>query len=114
MTRSSRWQVRPAHRRRNKRLLAQLKSGRTKPWYSITLTNYQTKANREGFNQLIAFLASNMARRFGARPHWGKLFPLALSEARELYPAFDDFRRVCVRSDPNHAFSNEWTGELLQ
>ena len=47
------------------------------PWYSITLTNYQTERQREGFNEVSSFLARSMARRFGARLHWGKLFPLA-------------------------------------
>jgi hypothetical protein len=83
------------------------------PWYSITLTNYQTERQREGFNEVSSFLARSMARQFGARLHWGKLFPLALSEAAELYPAFETFRDICSRSDPNRVFCNDWTEELL-
>ena len=78
-------------------------------WYSITLTNYQKRKDRESFKMIASFLARNMAMRYSARPHWGKLCPLKATRLNKLYPAFERFRKVCIQQDPNHIFSNRWT-----
>lgn len=88
-------------------------SGESGCWYSITLTNYQKGKDRESFEQVVSFLARNMAQRFSARPHWGKLCPLEPTQLSKLYPAFERFRKVCIQHDPNHVFSNRWTCQLL-
>jgi hypothetical protein len=92
---------------------ANIASGESGCWYSITLTNYQKGKDRESFEQVVSFLARNMAIRFSARPHWGKLCPLEPTQLSKLYPAFERFRKVCMQQDPNQVFSNRWTSQLL-
>ena len=82
-------------------------------WYSITLSNFQDLRQREAFEKLSGFLTRSMSKLFGARPHWGKLCPLAPSELRDLYPRFRDFKQICQEYDPDSVFRNHWTDELL-
>ena len=83
------------------------------PWYSITLTNFQAPKSREAFNLVAEMMTKCMSELFGARPHWGKLNSLSTEELRSLYPAFDTFREICDKSDPQGAFRNAWTKRLL-
>ena len=83
-------------------------------WYSITLSSYHRGSNRKPFEELASFLATKMARLFGARPHWGKLCPLSPEELQDLYPGLDRFCEVCASADPNGAFGNQWTESLFQ
>ncbi|MEO8272218.1 MAG: D-arabinono-1,4-lactone oxidase, partial [Aureliella sp.] len=83
-------------------------------WYSITLTNYDRGQRRERFETLATFLAKSMMCLFDARPHWGKLCPLSTAALRSLYPAFTDFKEVCVRVDKDGVFRNQWTKDLLR
>lgn len=82
-------------------------------WFSITLTNYHRGKSRQPFYNLAAFLAVSMSRLFAARPHWGKLCPLAADELTKLYPGFSQFKKVCEAMDPERHFSNPWTEQLL-
>ncbi len=82
-------------------------------WYSITLTNYHRGESRVTFERLARYLAREMAQRFSARPHWGKLCPLDPAELRALYPAFETFARIRDRFDPEHIFSNPWIDRLF-
>ncbi|RIH75129.1 L-gulono-1,4-lactone dehydrogenase [Calidithermus terrae] len=52
-------------------------------------------------------------RRHGGRPHWGKMHSLKAGELRELYPHFDDFRRVRLELDPRGKFLNAHLREAL-
>jgi xylitol oxidase len=45
---------------------------------------------------------------FAARPHWGKLFLADTETIAGLYQRLPDFRSLCERLDPRHAFRNEW------
>ncbi|MFP6649323.1 MAG: D-arabinono-1,4-lactone oxidase, partial [Pirellulaceae bacterium] len=67
-----------------------------------------------GFFLFASFMARSMSRLFGARPHWGKLCPLEVSELVSLYPRFDNFRTVCNSLDTAGVFRNRWTDALLQ
>lgn len=48
---------------------------------------------------------------FAARPHWGKLFTPSPGSLRELYPRYDDFRRLVARLDPSGTFRNAFMRE---
>ncbi|MCD4536023.1 FAD-binding protein [Nocardioides sp. cx-169] len=49
----------------------------------------------------------------GARPHWGKCFAATASELRPLYPRFDDFRDLALRSDPDGVFHSHFLARTL-
>ncbi|MCD4524788.1 D-arabinono-1,4-lactone oxidase [Nocardioides sp. cx-173] len=49
----------------------------------------------------------------GARPHWGKCFAATASELRPLYPRFDDFRELALRSDPDGVFRSDFLARTL-
>ncbi len=82
-------------------------------WYSITLSNFEGRGQQAAFVNVTGFLTRCMSNLFGVRPHWGKLCPLSPSPLRDLYPRFEDFRKVCQDFDPTSVFRNRWTDELL-
>ncbi|MFD7309267.1 FAD-binding protein [Promicromonospora sp. NPDC059942] len=49
----------------------------------------------------------------GARPHWGKLFTVPVSDLPGLYPRFDDFAALAARLDPAGKFRGGYVAELL-
>jgi len=51
--------------------------------------------------------------KYGGRPHWGKLHTLDARRLAELYPHWDDFRRVRERLDPKGRMLNEHLRRLL-
>ena len=83
------------------------------PWYSITLTNFMRRDQRQAFVQVVTFMAKNMAKLFDARPHWGKLCPLTAGEMRELFPNLERFQQQCDIADPNGQFRNDWTEAVV-
>jgi FAD/FMN-containing dehydrogenase len=93
--------------------LISMASGVDQVWYAISLITYSRPNDRKGFQQVVKFLTETMAAKFGARPHWGKWCPISPSQLVSLYPRFDDFRAVCVSSDPNGAFRNDWMNSLF-
>ena len=52
-------------------------------------------------------------RRYGGRPHWGKLHDLTGADLRALYPRFDDFAALRRRMDPTGKFLNAFTARLF-
>ncbi|QFU75648.1 FAD-binding protein [Halioglobus maricola] len=52
-------------------------------------------------------------RKYGGRPHWGKLNSLGQDEFRELYPRWDDFAAVRRELDPNGRFLNDYMRKLF-
>jgi L-gulono-1,4-lactone dehydrogenase len=54
-----------------------------------------------------------LARRYDARPHWGKRHPAGAAELRELYPRWDDFARVRAELDPDGRFVNDHLHRVL-
>lgn len=81
------------------------------PWYAISFITYTPPWSR--FQTMASFLARSMARLFGARPHWGKWFPLDATEVEQLYPALPRFRQCCRAVDPNGVFRNEFVQRIL-
>ena len=51
--------------------------------------------------------------RYGGRPHWGKLHSLDATQLAELYPRFEDFRRLRRELDPAGRLLNEHLKELF-
>lgn len=55
------------------------------------------------------FLAvENVFRRYGGRPHWGKVHTHQADELRRLYPHFDRFCEIRRHLDPEGRFLNPW------
>ncbi|KZX58997.1 FAD-binding protein [Halioglobus sp. HI00S01] len=52
-------------------------------------------------------------RKYGGRPHWGKLNSLGQKEFCELYPRWDDFAEVRRELDPQGRFLNEYLSGLF-
>ena len=52
-------------------------------------------------------------RKYGGRPHWGKINTLAASDFAELYPHWDDFKRVREELDPAGKFLNTYLEQLF-
>ncbi|WP_353227888.1 D-arabinono-1,4-lactone oxidase [Novosphingobium sp.] len=53
-------------------------------------------------------------RKYGGRPHWGKLHNLTAADLRALYPRFDDFCAVRQRMDPAGLFLNPFTARIFK
>jgi L-gulono-1,4-lactone dehydrogenase len=54
-----------------------------------------------------------LARRHGARPHWGKRHPAEAADLRPLYPRWDDFAGVRAELDPDGRFANDHLDRVL-
>jgi FAD/FMN-containing dehydrogenase len=93
--------------------LISMASGECESWYAISFISYARRNNRAGFMAFANVLASSMVALFGARPHWGKVFPVDATAVAALYPRLPEFRRICAECDPAHAFANPWTASLL-
>lgn len=52
-------------------------------------------------------------RKYGGRPHWGKLNTLTTEEARQLYPRWDDFLALRRELDPDNRFLNPYLAQLF-
>ncbi|WP_199036069.1 D-arabinono-1,4-lactone oxidase [Glycomyces salinus] len=50
---------------------------------------------------------------FDARPHWGKLFTIPITEVRSQYPRMGEFEKLRKRFDPEEKFGNEFCSALL-
>lgn len=52
-------------------------------------------------------------KRYQGRPHWGKMHTRTAKELAQLYPHWNDFRRVRAELDPQGLFLNNYLRELL-
>lgn len=52
-------------------------------------------------------------RKYGGRPHWGKMHHLSAAELRTLYPRFDDFQQIRQAMDPKGIFLNGYLKQLF-
>jgi FAD/FMN-containing dehydrogenase len=52
-------------------------------------------------------------KRYHGRPHWGKMHTRTAAELAELYPHWDDFRRVRAELDPQGVSLNDYLRELF-
>jgi FAD-linked oxidoreductase len=61
------------------------------------------------------FLAGEeIFKRYGGRPHWGKLHSRTADELRPLYPEWDRFQEVRRRWDPDGMFMNDYLRRVLE
>ncbi|KAB0682723.1 D-arabinono-1,4-lactone oxidase [Aureimonas leprariae] len=62
-----------------------------------------------------AFLkdVDQILRRYGSRPHWGKMHFLDTEDVTQLYPRADDFRQLRRELDPKGRFLNDHVRMLL-
>jgi L-gulono-1,4-lactone dehydrogenase len=54
-----------------------------------------------------------LARRHGARPHWGKRHPATALDLRQLYPRWDEFQAVRAELDPHGRFTTPYLERIL-
>ena len=80
-------------------------------WYSASFFTYSEK--RESFYRFCSWIARASLTLFGARPHWGKHFPLSHEEVAPLYPELARFREICRERDPDGVFLNDYTRRVL-
>ncbi len=51
--------------------------------------------------------------KYGGRPHWGKIHTLTANDFAEIYPHWDDFKRVRSELDPDGLFLNTHIKQLF-
>jgi hypothetical protein len=93
--------------------LLSMSSGGSGPWQALSFFCYLPRRQRAGFYRMAALLARVLHRTAGARPHWGKHFPLSGAEIRPSYGGLGRFRDACRDLDPAGAFGNPFTEEKL-
>ena len=93
--------------------LLSMTAGVAEPYYTVSFFTYRAQAHRAPFFAMADYLADVLSRRYDARLHWGKYFPLRHDEVRRLYPTLGDFNRACMRTDPRGVFRNAHTARVL-
>jgi xylitol oxidase len=51
--------------------------------------------------------------KFGARPHWGKLFTMSPAHLQPLYKKLPDFQRLLQQYDPQGKFCNDFLDRYI-
>lgn len=74
----------------------------------IAIHQYVGLPYRAYFDRFEAIVAE-----VGGRPHWGKMHTLDAARLRDLYPRFDDFRRLRGELDPDGRFANPYLDRVL-
>jgi FAD/FMN-containing dehydrogenase len=97
------------------RTLLSVTAGEPDPWYALSLFCYEPPGRRAGFHAFAAVLARALADAYGARPHWGKHYPLDAADVERLYGAdrLRRFRAACAAVDPHGVFRNDFTRRVL-
>lgn len=83
------------------------------PFYlrdSVTISVHQY--HKQDYHEFFA-VAEPILRKYGGRPHWGKLHTLKARDFAKLYPRFEDFCRLRQRVDPKGKFLTPYARELL-
>ena len=76
------------------------------PFYkraAVTISVHQY--HKQSYDELFQ-ASETIFRRYGGRPHWGKLHSLKAAELSKLYPRFDDYRALRKRLDPGGKLLN--------
>jgi L-gulonolactone oxidase len=77
---------------------------------TVTISCHQTR----GYEYQTYFsLAERIFRKYGGRPHWGKIHSLRAPALRELYPKWSDFTAQRARLDPDGRFSTPYLDALF-
>lgn len=75
---------------------------------SISIHQYYKQEYRPLFG-----VVEPIFRKYGGRPHWGKLHSLKATELAPLYPRWKDFLRTRKRLDPKGLFLNAYMHEIF-
>lgn len=92
--------------------LISMTAGADEPRHAVSFFTYQ-RGSRRDFYEMAGTLARTLLRLHGARPHWGKYFPLTHEEIAPLVPGLPEFREVCRSVDPRGVFRNAYTSRVL-
>jgi len=77
---------------------------------TVTISVHQTR----GLAYETYFsLAESVFRKYGGRPHWGKIHSLRAPALRELYPKWNAFTALRARLDPEGRFSTPYLDALF-
>lgn len=77
---------------------------------TVTISCHQTR----GYAYDTYFsLAENIFRKYGGRPHWGKIHSLRAPALAGLYPRWSDFTALRRRLDPEGRFSTPYLDALF-
>ena len=63
--------------------------------------------------QVIFDLVEPIFRKYGGRPHWGKLHSLEARQLCELYPKWDEFMQLRKSLDPQDKWLNPYLERLF-
>lgn len=74
--------------------------------------HFTWKQHTEAVMKLIPVVEEQLTR-FGARPHWGKLFTIPPADLRARYERFADFRQLLAEYDPKGKFRNEFLDSII-
>jgi FAD-linked oxidoreductase len=83
------------------------------PFYkrdAVTISVHQY--HRQPYEPLFG-VAEAIFRRYGGRPHWGKLHSLKFAELERLYPRWGDYQAVRRRLDPKDKLLNSYLKQLF-
>jgi xylitol oxidase len=69
--------------------------------------HFTWKPDQEAVEKVLVELEGTLSR-FGARPHWGKLFTAGATELAPRYERHADFVGLAERLDPRGAFRSPW------
>jgi FAD/FMN-containing dehydrogenase len=97
------------------RALMSVTGGAAEDAYTISFFTYQPAGQRGSFYAMADAIARELAGSCGARPHWGKYFPLGSGDIERLYGTdrIRRFRDFCASVDPNGVFRNAFTERVL-
>ncbi|REA62333.1 FAD-binding protein [Dyadobacter luteus] len=73
---------------------------------SVTI-HFTWKQDWPAVSKLLPVIERELAP-FHAKPHWGKLFTIAPSRLKTLFPKLEEFRKVAADYDPKGKFRNEF------
>jgi xylitol oxidase len=74
--------------------------------------HFTWKPDWPGVREVLPVIEASLAR-FGARPHWGKLFTMSREPLQNRYAKLSDFRSLLRQWDPTGKFQNPFTERNL-
>lgn len=69
--------------------------------------HFTWKQHTDAVMKLIPVVEEQLAK-FGARPHWGKLFTIPAAQLKARYERYNDFQQLLRQHDPQGKFRNEF------
>ena len=81
--------------------------------HSISIFTYYPPGRRASYYAFCSLVARVLVKQVGARPHWGKHFPLEHADIAPLYPRLEEFRALCRHYDRAGMFRNGYTFRVL-